>query len=221
MANNAFSDNDPTVDLNSWFSGARMSRYAFHPAVEDLYVWNTRLSKALLEDIQHVEVLLRNRVDSALSPDYGSHWFNNTQIPFDHLARKSIGKAQRRAGGTDAVPTPSGKIIAELSFDFWFFLLSSRYQTTVWPKLQATLIGSPPPSLAAFRGEVELIYRLRNRCAHHEPLVQASRPAEDSYLDRRQLALDRTARWISPAAADWILSHSRIAGLRELRPVNS
>ena len=46
--------------LEGWFSAPRMARYADARDPAALYVWDARLSKALLEDISHVEVLLRN-----------------------------------------------------------------------------------------------------------------------------------------------------------------
>ena len=64
---------DPTVSretLEEWFSSARLSRYRIEP-VDAWYVWNTRISKASLEDISHVEVLLRNFIDVRLNADAG------------------------------------------------------------------------------------------------------------------------------------------------------
>lgn len=102
-----------------------MSRYADHATPEALYLWNTHLTKAYLVDIEHVEVLLRNCIHNAQTRKYGDRWFDCNQIPFNDVAKENIRKAKKRAGGEDA---PSGKIIAELSFDFWRFLLSNRYQ---------------------------------------------------------------------------------------------
>lgn len=55
------------MQVEQWFSGPRMSTYRRYRDPEAVYVWNTRLSKPYLEDIQHVEVLLRNRIDAQLS----------------------------------------------------------------------------------------------------------------------------------------------------------
>ena len=96
-----------------------MSRYADHPAPEALYLWNTQLTKTYLADIEHLEVLLRNCIHTALTIRYGERWFDNTRIAFSNAAGKSIRKAKNRAGGREA---PPGKIIAELSFGFWRFL---------------------------------------------------------------------------------------------------
>lgn len=122
-------------DLESWFSVPRMHRFAHHHSPVDLYLWNTRITKSLLEDIQHFEVLFRNWVDGLLSPTWGSQWFRNYKTPtnpgglnFNSLDRKAISKATSRAGGPTA---PPGKVISELTLDFWFHLLDSRHGPTI------------------------------------------------------------------------------------------
>ena len=92
------SKNNPVSDLEAWFSSERMKTYSFHSDPDALYLWNTRVTKSFLEDIQHVEVLLRNCVDTAVSPRYGQRWYVHPAIPFDRQAKKSIQKAERRAG---------------------------------------------------------------------------------------------------------------------------
>ena len=82
--------NKPESDLEAWFSSERMKTYSFHSDPDALYLWNTRVTKAFLEDIQHVEVLLRNCVDTAVSPRYGQRWYVHPAIPFGRQAKKSI-----------------------------------------------------------------------------------------------------------------------------------
>lgn len=92
-----------------------MKTYSFHSDPDALYLWNTRVTKSFLEDIQHVEVLLRNCVDTAVSPRYGQRWYVHPAIPFDRQAKKSIQKAERRAGISRGQVPPSGRVIAELA----------------------------------------------------------------------------------------------------------
>lgn len=47
--------------LAAWFSKPRIDRY-LGQHTDTLYIWNTRITKAFLEDIQHVEVALRNLI---------------------------------------------------------------------------------------------------------------------------------------------------------------
>lgn len=127
------SKNIEATDLEAWFSSERMKTYSFHSDPEALYLWNTHVTKAFLEDIQHVEVLLRNCVHTVVSSKYGQRWYIHPAIPFDQQAKKSINKAERRAGITKGQAPPPGRVIAELSFDFWAYLFTNTYASTIWP----------------------------------------------------------------------------------------
>lgn len=221
---------DSRDDLERWFSPQRMSTYAHHRDPEDLYLWNTRLTKAFLEDIQHIEVLLRNCVDAAVSPRYGSQWYDSPKIPLSGVARRSVDKAKHRASRHQKRSPLPGQVIAELSFDFWTYLFIERYRSTLWPLIQnqlhttrLTATGGEAlrisPSLEEFRFEVDVVYRLRNRCAHHEPIVRPQQAEEDAYLDRCETAINNVARWIDPDAAQWVDKHSRVSSLRKTRPL--
>lgn len=203
------------VPLSQWFSSARMSRYAAHPSPEALYLWNTHLTKTYLADIEHLEVLLRNCIHTALASRYGERWFDNGRIAFSKEADKSIRKATRRAGGRGA---PSGKIIAELSFDFWRFLLSRNYQANIWPQIEKAL-KEKPDSRKQFEELVVIIYSMRNRCSHHESIVQQHDiPREVAHLDSVDNAIQTVASFIDPHAATWIEDNSQVPAIRTQRP---
>lgn len=230
--------NNPHSDLEAWFSFERMKTYSFHPDPEALYLWNTRVTKAFLEDIQHVEVLLRNHVDTAVSSRYGERWYVHSAIPFDWHAENSVRKASKRAGrkadgrsGSGRQPEPlPGRVIAELNFDFWAYLFTNRYAATIWPLVHKTLVATPAsttrkggngtyvPSLTDFKCEVDVVYKLRNRCAYHEPIIRRNRQQEDACLDSAQEAIRLLTMWLNPDAAHWIASHSRLPHLRSVRP---
>ncbi|TRX33126.1 hypothetical protein FNY86_06575 [Corynebacterium guaraldiae] len=162
-----------------------MSRYADHPSPETLYLWNTHLTKTYLADIEHLEVLLRNSIHNALTGRYGERWFDDDRIPFNNAAKKNIRKAKNRAGKKDA---PLGKIIAELSFDFWRFLLSSHYQASVWPQVKKALKRTPDS-----RQQFEDLGSVDN-------------------------AIQMVARFIDPHAEAWIKDNSRVPDIRAQRP---
>ena len=79
-----------------WFSAPRISRYSHHFDPEQLYIYNSRITKELLVDIGHLEVLLRNAIDPSLSATYGTDWFLSLGIPLTSQAQKSIKKARQR-----------------------------------------------------------------------------------------------------------------------------
>ena len=203
------------VPLSQWFSSARMSRYDGHPDPEALYLWNTHLTKTYLADIEHLEVLLRNCIHDALTGRYGQRWFDNGRIDFSNEAVKSIRKAKGRAGGRGA---PPGKIIAELSFDFWRFLLSRHYQASIWPQVEKAL-EKKPTSRQQFEDLVDIVYKMRNRCSHHESIVhQRNIPRDVAYLNSVDDAIHMVANFIDPDAATWINGNSRVPTVRAQRP---
>lgn len=192
-----------------------MSRYADHPALEALYLWNTHLTKTYLADIEHLEVLLRNCIHATLTSRYGERWFDNGRIDFSNEAARSISKARRRAGGGGALPD---KIIAELSFDFWRFLLSRQYQASIWPQVEKTL-KEKPDNRQQFEGLVVIVYNMRNRCCHDESIVQQRNvPREVAHLDSVDNAIQKVANFIDPDAATWIKDNSRVPAIRAQRP---
>ena len=209
-------DNQPLSKLEHWFSTPRLSKYSHHQAPERLYIYNARITKELLVDIGHLEVLLRNAIDRALSATYGVDWFLSTRIPLTHQAQKSIKKACQRTRQTMNPPALPGKIIADLSFDFWRFLFTRTYQSTVWPKVLASLTHKV--SREDFEYHLERIYKMRNRCAHHEPLIRL-----DVQREKRQTlavldSIHTIAELIDPDAADWIAEHSTVTASLAKRP---
>ena len=130
----------PTVSretLQEWFSPARLSRYRIEP-VDAWYVWNTRISKAFLEDISHVEVLLRNFIDVRLSADTGiRRWWESPSYRLGGFPR-NVDRAEKRLRRARLDATPD-QIVASLSLDNWRFLLTPRLEATVW-KLSLTYV---------------------------------------------------------------------------------
>jgi len=63
------------------------------------------------------------------------------------------------------------RIVTELSFGFWRYLLAKRYHDSLW--LPAIRHGFPhlrPQNRRVIAEPVERLHYLRNRIAHHEPI---------------------------------------------------
>lgn len=213
--------------LERWFSPARMARYAAADDPSALYVWDERLQKAYLEDIAHVEVLLRNFVAERLAIDCERatgerEWYDhperyNTSLSFLRSVEKAKSRLQNEGKGISY-----DRVIAGLSMDVWRFLFVSRLEPTVWRALRDIANGGMPhhpgTSRADFERNVIKVYTLRNRCSHQEHLVLDDADAEKRALDEYANALDWVARKIDPEAADWIHANSRVADIRTQRP---
>ena len=211
-------------DLRDWFSNERMKRYedaAADPVA--LYVWNARLSKAYLEDIAHVEVLLRNFIANRLIAECGQkNWYDcSDYFGFGYEFKKAVERVRKRFRYSGRSLTPD-RVIAGLSLDSWRFLLVRKLEPTVWKALRDQTNGGMPYYRSRRRKEFEShvvqLLELRNRCSHQEPLIQPNVTEEDNYLDARWENLLWIAHIINPKAADWIRNQSRVPDLRGQRP---
>ena len=64
---------------------------------------------------------------------------------------------------------------------------------------------------AALRRRVDLLLKLRNRIAHHEPIIR-----RDTSRDYAELMT--TLRWMNPAMHDWIASSCRVPDIMRRKP---
>ncbi len=225
--------------VTRWLSPARFGVYLTvaggdqHLALE-LYEWNADTSSAILHDLVHVEVGLRNAYNTTLSSKrttYPQHWTLcgpqvfasvwrtkrrwdraqerrvNVQVDVNTKPRVHLDRAIREAGGRQAAP---GKIVAQLMFGFWRYLSSSAHDVTLWrPYLHPAFpAGTARPAVDIRVGE---LHEVRNRVAHHEPLL-----TED--LQRKHTLLLELADLIEPSLAAHIKATTRVPVLLASRP---
>lgn len=149
-----------------------------------LYEWNSAVSAALFETLGAVEVIIRNAFHQQLAVRHAERsgvgpWYVGGWI--DDKGRKDVRTARERATSRGRQPELEGKVVAELSFGFWRYLVAKRYQATAWPALQKAFPRHPAgPSVPRrdIDDRMQRVHVLRNRVAHHEPVF------------RRDLALD-------------------------------
>jgi hypothetical protein len=186
-----------------------------HAAALRLYEWNKAVSAAFFEDLGAFEVLLRNAIDLKLRAKYQATasappWYQS--VPLSDKAKEKVTEA------IDSVarrgPVDQDKVVAELSFGFWRYLLGARYQASLWPVLQSAFV-SPVKGRRIARLDVEprvdSLHYVRNRVAHHEPIF-----VRDLADDHRQLV--SVAGWICPDTQVWIMGGSRVRELLAQRP---
>ena len=164
-----------------------------------IYAYNAALGSTFHGPLQALEVTLRNAVHDAMSAASGVRWFESPQL--DRPQRDAVTKAKHKLGRGTGAQDP-GRIVAELSFGFWVALFAKRYEAALW---RNTLYPSfnPAPSRRHLHNRLNSLLTLRNRVAHHEPIV------------RRKLQDDHDAiLWVlemlSPEMAAWVTHHSRI-----------
>jgi hypothetical protein len=149
------------------------------------------------------EVTTRNAASDALTSVYGSRW------PWDRTFEQSLPTAHGPVykPRADLVRTrnsqPStGKVIAELKFVFWQKMFTARHDIRVWDAQILTLFpnatGLTPHQLRQrVFDDLEVIRRLRNRIAHHEPIITRNLVDDlNRMLDLVDLRSSGTGVWL-------------------------
>lgn len=154
-----------------------------------LYLWDRELSVAFLADLAILEVALRNAMNAQLAAKWGDRWFESSEIRLDDRTCRALADAWRRTS-PDRSP---GRIVAQCMFGFWRALLDKGdhvgieprrircdYETQLWRgvldkafpggRAQAAR-DSERWNRAYTLAVVSRVNDLRNRVAHHEPLV--------------------------------------------------
>jgi hypothetical protein len=188
----------PDEWIDAWLGAPRFQRYVTacggdRTRALALYEWNVTLGQALMRDIAHFEVALRNAYSAAIERVWQGtdHWLLDPESPavmpiwrvrkdstglkrgidVNYLNRRAVDAAIRKCGGTRATP---GKVIAELSFGFWRHLTTASHEKAVWvPYLHhAYPKGTNRANVDQIIGNINI---LRNRIAHHEPIFHPVR----------------------------------------------
>lgn len=163
-----------------------------------LYALNTQLSEALYIPLQMLEVALRNRIHSVMSAARKDEcWFQDDRVITLPHQRRQVTEALNELAKAKKVATP-GRVVAALTFSFWTAMFGRPYEN-LW-QMHLHRIARRPDGRGLRRkdlaGELTLIRHLRNRVAHHEPILHCDLPA-------RHANVVKITGWLSPEAAAW------------------
>ena len=147
--------------LRACITDERLATYNYEaqrrscPALE-LYLWDHDMASACMGDIAILEVALRNRMDRQLSllalEQNGTEDWYMAGLQFDDRTQYQIREAWNHLTPHQRKNHTHGHLIASLTFGFWRNLLED---------------GGTIHTLDI----VKTVHALRNRVAHHEPLV--------------------------------------------------
>lgn len=174
-----------------------------------LYRWNATASAGMHMCLGHVEVLMRNAMDAQLTAMSSiGPWYITLSPRLNVHAREAIGKARTRATKNGRSET-QGRVVAELAFDFWRYLVSRQYHRVLWtPGLCRAFPGI---SIREASSTLSRLLDMRNRVAHHEPIHNR---------DLTAIHTDgcRVARWVDDSTAAWIEQHCIVSKLIDTAP---
>ena len=195
-------------DFEAALSVERFARYlgwsgGAHDRALELYALNTGLSEALYTPVQMLELTLRNRIHTVLSDARHDRWFEDEGFLTVGHQNDQLADAYKELARADKEPIPS-RIVAALPFSFWTSMVARDYEN-LWQEtlhriaqrengkgLRRTELSSP----------LSTIRVLRNRIAHHEPILHWNLPKHYGNIVG-------ITRWLSPVAAAWSERHSR------------
>lgn len=211
------------ADLPQLLSPPRFGRYlsvaGSAERAADLYAWNGRLSAAVHEELGMLEIVLRNALDRqlvkyhqvALNGD--GRWYADPRMPWQSARMiEQVDRARAQATGNWRFPELQGKVIAELTFGFWRYVLAAPYQSTLWaPALRHAFPYLRPAQRATVYQLVDRLNSVRNRVAHHEPVHCLN-------IAARHKDVLLAASWIDPAATAWIAETSRVTTVLGTKP---
>jgi hypothetical protein len=167
-------------------------KYDWHIAF-NLYLYNARLSKAFLYPLHILEVTLRNKLHELFCSVFNDQWPNDPtfQAMLNPHSLNSLNKAVHKVNNRS-----TEDIIAALSFDFWSnFLFRSNYEA-FWRINYSKLNISSRPKFKQFKTRINEANDLRNRIAHHEPILRLNCSSiHTEILDAIKLFSFETYRW--------------------------
>jgi hypothetical protein len=182
-----------------------------------LYEWNLEASTACYASLHTVEVCLRNAIHDQLTHGHRKRrlpgsWLEDPHGLLDPKCRADIANAVRRLIQQRKRVTPDA-VVAELTFGFWRYLLSKKYEHTLWtPTIRHGFPHLRPQQRAELAGPVERLHRLRNRVAHHEPIH-----LRDLVADHRDMMIVLKA--ICPHTHSWARRLSTLPDVLYRRPL--
>lgn len=182
-----------------------------------LYAWNAQISAAFFSPLHLCEVIVRNTVSEALVAKYGNNWpwSNAFLISLPNPTKGYSPKSDLLKARTGM--TTTGKVIPELKFVFWEKLLTRRFDDRLWIPYLHTVFPNCDTSLPIgtirnqLRASLVNIRGLRNRIAHHEPIL-----ARD--LDADFKNINSLIKYRCVETAIWAEKNQLVTPLMGLKP---
>lgn len=178
--------NDAVLKIEKALSISRLSKYEnFYKNkgkpysksdVLMLYQRNLIISNKFFYLLNYFEIILRNAVIEAIEISFNCHeknsWQQNEAFIRSlsrqgrHSPKGMFDEAQRK------FPNSSSKMIPELKFVFWQKMFMSNYEQRIWQGCFNSIFPNATfENRQTFYDSIDQLRELRNRIAHHEPII--------------------------------------------------
>jgi hypothetical protein len=126
----------------------------------ELYRLDVQISAQIFELLNYFEVSLRNTVNNAFTAEYGENWREQTEL-FNQYARSCIDRSHQ---------------LSDFNFGFWVHVfgnaLNGEYDKKLWSQAIFPCLQNCRKSERKKIHHVLITIReMRNRIAHHEPII--------------------------------------------------
>jgi hypothetical protein len=188
-----------------------------------LYLWDRNVAASILRDFAVAEVALRNALAEQLVLALGPTWYEAAFFNIDRRLKAQRDRALDDLAKIGKTPT-SDQVTEQLSLGFWVNLLDAKGSEQLWRSaLHKAFPGGKKEAAAAqarYRrawvlSQLRVMRLLRNRCAHHEPLIngfplsgQGQRMSVASGIDN----YERVVRMLDAGLGDWMAGDTTAPG---------
>jgi len=173
-----------------------------------LYAWNSAIASALAICLQGLEITLRNKCNEALVSNHGTKWLFNLSLRGNDSQQITRAIETLRKQNKEVT---SARLIPELSFGFWISLLRPTYTHTLWNKALRHAFSQKKLSPKTIYPSFNHLRILRNRIAHHEPILKR-------HLEKDYDKINEKLEWLCTETAQWAAHHNSFHELIKSRP---
>lgn len=194
----------------------------------EMFHLDGEVAASFLEPIRLVELVMRELIHKQVSDIYGTHWMLKSEV-VDGRCFEKVTKSLERVGESAS----GNKIVSDLNLGFWAGLLQKggpsatdanvtvSHRGTLWDPALSKVFRYSAPQRKTVANLVLKVSYLRNRIAHHEPILfgvaqsgstkngkQIKQEPLNTYGDLIQLA-----NYMDPVLGDFLLENYRVIDL--------
>lgn len=165
-----------------------------------LYTLNAQVSNSLYIMLHMLEVCLRNNFHSALTARFGQDWYDQLGVIKTVNQRQKINEAKIRLVNNKK-PIEPARLVASLTFGFWTTCIGAEYNDDLWVKaIHRPFKESQELTRKGLNRDLTQLRNLRNRIAHHEPILSWN-------LNKHYKNGTKIIKALSPDAMQWVETH--------------